>query len=265
MRILMVGDVVGKAGRRALKRHLPDLRRTLGLDAVVVNGENSAGGIGITAATAREIFEAGADLITTGNHVWRHAEVIPYLENESRLLRPANYPPGVPGRGWGVFVTPGGHRIVVLNLQGRVFMEAVDCPFRVADEWLGKRAYGQPAALLVDFHAEATSEKAALAHHLDGRVSAVLGTHTHVPTADHRILPRGTGFQTDIGMTGCYDSIIGMEKASVLPRFLQQLPSRFEPAEREAALCGALLEIDPATTKCRLIRPVRRGPDLEEA
>ncbi|MBF0144217.1 MAG: TIGR00282 family metallophosphoesterase [Magnetococcales bacterium] len=259
MTILLVGDVVGKSGRRCLREHLPRLRAVFNLALVVVNGENASSGVGLTPATTDEIFAMGADVVTSGNHIWRHKEILPYLSQERRLLRPRNYPPGVPGFGFGVFRV-GGARVGVLNLQGRVFMEAVDCPFRVADDLLREVHLARDVeALVVDFHAEASSEKMAMGWHLDGRVSAVLGTHTHVPTADHRILPRGTGYQTDVGMSGCYESVIGMKVETALPRFLTQLPTRFEPAGGPGTLAGTVVRVDPATGRCREIIPVRVG------
>lgn len=269
VRVLVVGDVVGRSGRKALKEQLPGLVKELGVGCVVVNGENAAAGVGLTTNTADELFRAGAHVITSGNHIWRHAEIHPYLRDQPRLLRPLNYPPGAPGRGFTTFVIPaaapgGGVRVGVLNLLGRVFMDPVDCPFRTADALLEKNALGREVDLLiVDFHAEATSEKNAMGRHLDGAVTAVLGTHTHIPTADHRVLKGGTGYQTDIGMTGCYESVIGMSEQSALPRFLTRLPSRFEPAEGEATLSGVVVEADPTTGRCRRLIPIRRGGVLE--
>lgn len=262
--ILVVGDVMGRPGRKALKALLPGVVADYGVQCVVVNGENAAAGVGLTPAIAEELLRAGAHLLTSGNHIWRHAEILPYLAQEPRLLRPLNYPPGAPGRGFGRYVLPGGVRVGVLNLQGRIFMDPVDCPFRVADSFLDQVRLGQEVdVLIVDFHAEATSEKNALGRHLDGVVTAVVGTHTHIPTADQRILAKGTGFQTDIGMTGCYDSVIGMSEASVLPRFLTRMPTRFEPDGGEATLSGVVVEADPRTGRCVRLTPVRRGGVLE--
>ncbi|WP_143814945.1 TIGR00282 family metallophosphoesterase [Magnetofaba australis] len=264
VRILIFGDVVGRPGRRALKEHLPTLRKTHCADAVIVNGENAAAGIGVTPDTAEELFAAGADLITSGNHVWRYRDIHEYMGRQRRLLRPMNYPPGAPGHGHGVFQTDGGVRIGVLNLIGRVFMEPVDCPFRAADAFLDKISLGREAdVIIVDMHAEATSEKVAMGRYLDGRVSAVVGTHTHIPTADHRVLAGGCGYMTDLGMTGCYESVIGMELDSVLPRFTSKLPSRFEAAQGEASISGALIVVNRRTGRCESIQPVRRGPDLD--
>ncbi|MBF0368625.1 MAG: TIGR00282 family metallophosphoesterase [Magnetococcales bacterium] len=263
--ILMLGDVVGRPGRRAVREHLAGVRKKLGVDAVIANGENAAAGIGITPATAKELFTSGVDFITTGNHVWRHREVLPYLDQEVRLIRPRNYPPGAPGRGYGVFQIREGVRIGVLNLQGRVFMDPVDCPFRSADSLLKEVVMGRDLqGIIVDFHAEATSEKVAMGFHLDGRVSAVLGTHTHIPTADGRVLPGGTAYQTDIGMTGCYDSVIGMRSEGIIERFLTCLPRKFEPVHGNGMLTGALVRLDAKTGRCQEIRPLRRGAGLPE-
>ncbi|MEO5344923.1 MAG: YmdB family metallophosphoesterase [Magnetococcus sp. YQC-9] len=239
-------------------------KAVLGADFVIANGENAASGVGITPEVAGELYKAGVDVITTGNHVWRHLkEIAPFMEDRRTLLRPLNYPPGVPGRGYGIFVTPGGVRIGVVNLLGRVFMEDLDCPFRTVDALLDTIRLGRDADLLiVDMHAEASSEKMALGWHLDGRVTAVVGTHTHVPTADHRLLKQGTGFVTDVGMTGCYDSIIGMRIDTVMPKFLTKLPTRFEPAGGEAMLCGVLIRADAVTGRCLEMVPVRVGEGL---
>ncbi|MBF0175285.1 MAG: YmdB family metallophosphoesterase [Magnetococcales bacterium] len=263
--LLLIGDVVGKPGRRVLQQHLGHLRLALGVDLVVANGENAAAGIGITPAIADELFKAGVDVITSGNHIWRYAEIHDYLGTHHRLLRPVNYPPGVPGQGYVQLATPGGVRVGVLNLLGRVFMDAVDCPFQSADKLLASVRLGRDVdVIVVDFHAEASSEKVAMAWHLDGRVSAVLGTHTHVPTADQRIFPRGTGFQCDLGMTGSYDSVIGMRVDSVMPKFTTHLPGKLQPADGAGTLCGALVRVHAATGRCRAIQPVRRGPGLAE-
>lgn len=242
MRLLFVGDVMGKEGRRALAQGLPALVGGEEVDLVIVNGENSAGGLGITSATGREILEAGADAITTGNHVWKKKEALGYLDVESRVLRPANFPPGVPGRGSAIIETKAGTPVGLLNLQGRVFMEAIDCPFRVGLAEV-ERLRTITSTILVDFHAEATSEKIALGWHLDGRVSAVVGTHTHVQTADERILPGGTAYITDAGMTGPTDSVIGMRKEAVLKRFLTGLPQPFEVASKGVEIQGVLIDI----------------------
>lgn len=238
MRILMVGDVVGRAGRRAIRALVPELRERLKLDLVVVNAENAAAGFGLTPDTARELLDAGVDVLTSGNHIWDKKEIYPVLEGELPILRPLNYPPGVPGLG-----TWRRDNVLVVNLVGRTFMGgAFDCPFQTMDRLL---AAPHPPVVLVDFHAEATSEKGALAWYLDGRVSAVVGTHTHVGTVDARILPHGTAFVSDLGMTGCRDSVIGDEPESVIRRFLTGIPSRLEVAERGPVVMNSvLIEVD---------------------
>lgn len=252
MRILFVGDVFGHAGRRIVGEHLPALVADQQVDLLVVNAENSAGGFGVTPATAEELFDLGAHVLTTGNHVWDKREIIDYMQSAAReshdrarrVLRPANYVEGTPGFGWYEGALPGGELYAVINLQGRVFMAANDDPFRTADRVLaGLRA----RIILVDFHAEATSEKAALGWYLDGRVTAVLGTHTHVPTADNRVLPGGTAYQTDVGMSGPYASVIGAEKEQVLHRFLTGMPARLEQAKDDPRMSATLIECDAAT------------------
>ncbi len=253
MRILFIGDVVGSPGRRILKTALPRLRRDLAPDLVIANGENCAGGVGMTPATVEEIFKAGCDVVTGGNHTWDRHEIVPYLEKTDRLLRPANYPEPAPGRGLCLVRAADGTDVAVVNLMGRVFMAALDDPFRGADrilEGLDVRA----RVVVVDFHAEATSEKMAFGWYLDGRVSAVLGTHTHVPTADERVLPGGTAYITDVGMTGPYDSVIGVEKTDVLARFLSQRPSRLKTAKEDVRLAGVLLEVRAEDGRARGIR-----------
>lgn len=258
--ILFVGDIFGKSGRRVLASRLAEIKKQHAITAVVANCENVAGGIGVTPPLARDLLALGVDVLTSGNHVWRYKEIYRYLEEEKRLLRPVNYPPGAPGHGVIVVELEMGFRLAVVNLQGRVFMDPLDCPFRAADQCLSKLTLGRDAnAILVDFHAEATSEKAAMGIYLDGRVSAVLGTHTHVPTADARILPKGTGFMTDVGMTGSYDSVIGMEIPSVMPRFLRGLPTRFEPEDAEGTLAAVVVEVDEMTGRCINLTPVLEG------
>jgi metallophosphoesterase (TIGR00282 family) len=249
----MIGDIVGKPGRRVVSALVPGLRRELALDIVVANGENMAAGRGITPKTAKEVFAAGVDVITSGNHIWAQSEIVPYLESEAPILRPANYPEGVPGRGMLHF---GG--LTVINLMGRVFMYEIDDPFRVADRLLDSVEAGVP--VLVDMHAEASSEKGAIAWYLDGRVSAVVGTHTHVPTADGRILPKGTAFVGDAGMCGPRDSIIGVEVEPVIRKFLTGMPARFEVAERSPIVTfnSVLIDIDDATGKARAIERADR-------
>jgi 2',3'-cyclic-nucleotide 2'-phosphodiesterase len=257
--ILFVGDVVGKPGRRILAQMLPGLRREFGADLVIANGENSAGGFGITRETFDDLVAAGVDVVTGGNHTWQAREAYALLDSDPRLLRPANYPAGTPGRGAGVFRTPGPRRdpIAVLNLEGRVFMQPLDSPFLVARAEVD-RLRTEAAVIVVDMHAEATSEKAALGWYLDGRVSAVVGTHTHVQTADERILPEGTAFITDAGMTGPRDSVIGMRQEEVLQRFLTLLPTRFDVAAGPAQINAVALEVDEQTGRARRIQRVSR-------
>ena len=252
MRILFVGDVFGHAGRRITAAHLPALVEDQGVDLLVVNAENSAGGFGVTPSTAEELFDLGAHVLTTGNHVWDKREIIEYMQSvpadsddrARRVLRPANYVEGTPGFGWYQGRLPGGQSYAVINLQGRVFMAANDDPFRAADRILKQIT---AKVILVDFHAEATSEKAALGWYLDGRVTAVLGTHTHVPTADNRVLPGGTAYQTDVGMSGPYASVIGVEREQVLHRFLTGMPARFEQARDDPRMSATLIDCDEST------------------
>jgi 2',3'-cyclic-nucleotide 2'-phosphodiesterase len=246
LKILFVGDIVGRTGRQALVRRLDRLVDTHNVDLVVVNGENAAAGFGLTIDLARELFELGVDVVTSGNHIWDKKEIFGYLDIQNRLLRPANYPSGAPGRGSGVFSTSSGVKVGVLNLEGRVFMSNLECPFRTADI-LVEDLRRQTPIILVDFHAEATSEKAALGFYLDGRVSAVIGTHTHVQTADERILPKGTAYITDAGMTGSRDAVIGIRKELAIEKFLTQLPIRFEVAKKDPILCGVLVTINEET------------------
>ena len=257
MKLLFIGDIVGRAGRKALADHLDSLVDRHYVDLVIANGENAASGYGLTASVLQEIFKAGVDVVTSGNHIWDKKEVIPLLENEPRLLRPANYPPGLPGRGDGVFETAGGIRVGVLNLEGRVFMKNLDCPFRSAELLVEKLRAATPI-VLVDFHAEATSEKQAMGYFLSGKVSAVVGTHTHVQTADDRILNGHTGYLTDVGMTGSQDAIIGNQKEPALERFLTQLPVRLEVAKKDPVLCGVLLTINEETGCCEGIERVQQ-------
>ncbi len=250
MWVLVLGDVVGSPGRRAVREFLAGVSARRDMDLVVANGENLAGGTGITEASVREIFSCGVDVLTGGNHIWDKREGLSLVRDDERILRPANYPPGAEGRGWGVYRGRSGAAYAVVSLIGRVFMGAYDCPFRWMDDSLPeiRRA---AAAVIVDFHAEATSEKRAMAFHLDGRVSAIAGTHTHVLTADARVLPGGTGYLTDAGMCGPLRSVIGVEAKDVLKRFLTQLPARFEVASGEAEVTGAFFDIDPASGACR--------------
>jgi metallophosphoesterase (TIGR00282 family) len=257
MTILFVADIVGRPGRRAITDLLPGLIDEHKVQVCIANGENAAGGFGLTETVVRELHQCGVDVITSGNHLWDRKEIMPLLDEDPFLLRPANYPPEVPGCGATVFEPPGGHPVGVLNLQGRVFIAPIDCPFRVADrelEYLKERTN----IILVDVHAEATSEKIALGWYLDGRVSAVVGTHTHVQTADEHILPGGTAYITDAGMTGPHDSIIGVKKKPVLERFLTQLPTHFETATSDVKLCGVLIEIDESSGRAIEINRVSR-------
>ena len=259
MKILMVGDVVGSPGRRILKENLPRIRRELGVAAVIVNAENCAAGSGITAPLAEEIFKAGADAITLGDHVWGQKEFATQIARVQNLVRPANLPPESPGKGWTLVTTPI-CRFAVLNLLGRVFMGPVDCPFHAADAAL--RAMPKDVPVFVDFHAEATSEKITLAHYLSGRVTAVVGTHTHVQTSDAVVLPGGTAFQTDLGMTGPWYSSIGRDFRPVLQKFMTGIPARFDVAEGPSTLEGAVVTFDPVTKTASDITPFRHREPL---
>ncbi len=263
MKVLFLGDVFGKPGRQAVQRLVPRLIAREGLDLVVANAENSASGIGVTPDSAEELLGAEVNLLTSGNHIWAKREIVPYLDRPgSKLIRPANYPPGTPGRGRAVVSTPDGRRLGVVNLEGRVFMRTLEDPFRTAlAEVDALRAEGV-TCILVDMHCEATSEKNAMGWFLDGKVSAVVGTHTHVQTADARVLTNGTAFMTDVGMCGPWDSIIGVKKELVLERFLTVRPVSFEPAKRDVWLQGAIVDIDDATGRARSIARVQEK--LEE-
>ena len=266
MRLLFIGDVMGRTGRQAIASELPRLRTEWQLDCVVVNGENAAGGAGITEAICADILAAGADAVTLGNHSFDQREALVFIAREPRLLRPLNYPPGTPGRGASLVDLADGRRVLVMNVMGRVFMDALDDPFAGVDREAEACPLGRGCdAMVVDVHAEATSEKMAMAHHLDGRASLVVGTHTHVPTADHQILPGGTAYLTDAGMTGDYDSVIGVGKEEPLRRFLTKLPSgRYEPAAGPATLCGVAVETDDGTGLARRVAPVRIGGRLSQ-
>ncbi len=264
MRILFVGDVFGSPGRRIVREHLPHVIQERAVDLVVINAENAAGGFGLTPPLADDLFDLGAHVLTTGNHVWDKREIIDYFQSvpedshdrPRRVLRPANYPAGTPGYGVYEGVLRSGESYAVLDLQGRVFLPAIDDPFRKVDALLEKI---RSRVILVDFHAEATSEKVALGWYLDGRVTAVLGTHTHVPTADERVLPGGTAYQTDVGMSGPYDSVIGVTKELVLQRFLTGMPGKFEPARGDARMCAALIDCDPLTGHASAIKRLMLG------
>ena len=261
--LLFIGDVVGRPGRRALAQRLPELRRALGIDLAIANGENVAAGFGITRNLFEELRAAQVDCVTTGNHVWAQKEVESWIGNEVRLLRPANFPAGVPGRGTGLYEAASGARVAVANLCGRVFMQSLDCPFAWADRELD-RLRAQADVVIIDFHAEATSEKQAFGRYLDGRVTAVLGTHTHVQTADEQILPGGTAYITDCGMTGPVNSVIGTDIETILTRFRTQMPRKFTVASGPAEICGVAIEIDEATGRALAIRRVRELFDQTE-
>ena len=265
MKLLFLGDIVGRAARDAIVAELPDLQRQLELDFVVVNGENAAGGFGITAQICNELFDAGVDAITLGNHAWDQREALVHIEREPRLIRPVNFPKGTPGRGASLLENAKGERVLVINAMGRVFMDALDDPFAAIDAQLDACPLGEVAdAIIVDFHGEATSEKMAMGHFCDGRASLVVGTHSHVPTADAQIFPGGTAYQTDAGMCGDYNSVIGMEKDEPVNRFVTKLNGgRFTPALGPATLCGVYVETEKGTGLATRIEPVRLGGRLK--
>jgi len=273
VRILYCGDIVGRSGRDAVIKRIPELRKDMALDFVIVNGENAAAGFGITSRICAEFYEAGVDAIVLGNHAWDQRETQTYIQSDPKLLRPLNYPKGTPGRGAAVFTTPRGRKILVAQVMGRVFMDPLDDPFACIEAELAKHRLGPGAntgggldAIVVDIHGEATSEKMAMGHFLDGRVSLVCGTHSHVPTADAQILPGGTAYQTDAGMCGDYNSVIGMDKAEPIHRFLRKVANgRFEPANGEATLCAVFVETDEATGLATRIAPIRLGGRLAQA
>jgi 2',3'-cyclic-nucleotide 2'-phosphodiesterase len=256
MRILFIGDVVGRPGRRAIVEHLERIQSDLDIEFTIANGENAAGGMGITPEIAIEMLDAGVDVITTGNHVWAKKEIAPFLQEETRVLRPANYPPRVPGSGSGLYTSRHGTPVGVLNLEGRVFMKNLECPFRVGESETEKLKQSA-AIVIVDFHAEATSEKKALGWFLNGKATAVLGTHTHVQTSDEVILSGGTGYITDVGMTGPLDSVIGIRKEIALERFLTQVHWKFDVATKDLELQGVALDVDPRSGRCTGIQRVR--------
>lgn len=266
MRLLFLGDVVGRPGRNVVTDRLPALRERWRLDCVVVNGENAAGGFGITEAICDDLLQAGADVVTLGNHSFDQREALVFIERQPRLVRPANYPPGTPGRGATVVETRNGARVLVINAMGRLFIDPLDDPFAAVDRELAACPLREVAdAIIIDFHAEASSEKEAIGWHCDGRASLVVGTHTHVPTADHRILTGGTAYLTDAGMCGDYDSVLGMHKEEPVRRFLYKTPgSRLEPAQGEGTLCGIAVETDDKTGLAKAVHALRLGPHLEE-
>jgi 2',3'-cyclic-nucleotide 2'-phosphodiesterase len=271
MKIFICGDVVGKCGRKSLIDHLPKVQERLDPDFIIVNGENAAHGFGITRKIADSFFDLGVDVITTGNHVWDQREILDWIDAEKRVLRPVNFPEGTPGRGHGVFEARGGQQVLVVHPMGRLFMEPIDNPFTMTEELLRNRKMGRGIggsldAVVVDFHAEATSEKVAMGQFLDGTASLVVGTHTHVPTADTHILPGGTAFQCDLGMCGDYDSVIGMNKQVAIDRFIQKTPAgRLNPAEGEATMCGVFAELDARTGLAKRVAPVRLGGRLPDS
>jgi 2',3'-cyclic-nucleotide 2'-phosphodiesterase len=266
MRILFLGDIVGRPGREAVTGLLPHLRRRHAIDLVVINGENAAGGFGITEAIYHELVDAGADAITLGNHAWDQREALVFIARAPRLIRPANAPPGTPGRGAALVDLADGRRALVVNLMGRLYMDAMDDPFRAADREVDACSMGVACdAIVVDMHAEATSEKQAMGYHLDGRVSLVVGTHTHAPTADHRILPEGTAYQSDAGMTGNYQSILGMDRHEPIRRWMAKTPgARLEVAEGPGTLCGLAVDTDDRTGRALKVAPVRIGGALSQ-
>ncbi|MBD3426973.1 MAG: TIGR00282 family metallophosphoesterase [Candidatus Omnitrophica bacterium] len=256
MKVFFIGDIVGSPGRKALEKMLKSYRQEQGIDAVVANGENAAGGSGLTPAIAEELFSSGVDVLTSGDHVWKKREIYDYLERTDRLVRPANYPKNVPGKGSTAVEVRNGQTIGVINIIGRVFMDAVDCPFDRVREEIEKLRQRTPV-IIVDMHAEATSEKVAMGWYLAGAVSAVIGTHTHVQTADEKILPGGTAYITDCGMTGPFDSVIGRKKEQIITRFITQLPTRFELASEGIEVHGVIVDIDASTGKARKIERVQ--------
>ncbi|MHB1418786.1 MAG: TIGR00282 family metallophosphoesterase [Bacillota bacterium] len=259
MKVLMIGDIVGRPGRRAVKQVLPQWIKEHAIDLTIANGENAAGGIGITKEICEELFSYGVDALTMGNHVWDKKDIYSFIDSEPRIVRPANYPPGTPGQGYITVNTRGRDKLKVgvVNLSGRVFLSTLECPFRMGREIIEKLQMQTPI-IIVDFHAEATSEKVAMGWYLDGRASAVLGTHTHIQTADARILPRGTAYVTDVGMTGPRDSVLGVEVEAVLQKFLTQMPTRFEVAGGVPQINAMLVEIDATTGKATGITPLQK-------
>lgn len=256
MKILMIGDIVGQPGRNIVRSIVPRLKQDLNIDFIIANGENSAGGNGITRATADEIFASEVDVITGGNHIWDKRDIVDWIDSEPRLIRPANYPPNTPGKGYIISQVFSDTKVAVINLSGRVFMSPLDCPFQAIDLLL-KKIGSEADFIIVDFHAEATSEKVAFGYYSDGRVSAVFGTHTHIQTADARILPKGTAYITDVGMTGPYESVLGVKKELAIASFTTSLPQRFEVAREHAQFNAVVLELDPRTGKARNIENIQ--------
>lgn len=265
MRLLFLGDIVGRAGRKAALEAIPRLRKRYNLDFLVINGENAAGGFGITESIHLDLIDAGADAVTLGNHAFDQKDTLIFIERQERLIRPLNFPPGTPGRGAGLFKARNGADVLVINAMGRVFMHEIDCPFRAVDREITACTLKSGAdAILIDFHAEATSEKQAFAHFVDGRASVVVGTHTHTPTSDERILRGGTAYMSDAGMCGDYDSVLGMEMDEPISRFLTRLPrERFEPASGPATVSGLAVEIDDRTGLATRVKSLRLGGVLE--
>ncbi len=267
MRLLYLGDVVGRAGRDAVIEKLPEIRRRVEADFVVVNGENAAHGFGITPKICEEFYAAGVDVLTLGNHSWDQREIMPYIDGDARLLRPLNYPAGTPGKGVGVYALPRGKKVMVMQVMGRLFMDPLDDPFAAVERELSRVRLGPGGvdAIILDVHAEASSEKMALGHVADGRASLVVGSHSHIPTADTQILPRGTAFQCDAGMCGDYDSVIGMKKDAAIHKFVRKIPGeRLTPAEGPGTVCGVLVETDDRTGLAVKVGALRVGPRLAE-
>jgi 2',3'-cyclic-nucleotide 2'-phosphodiesterase len=260
MNLLFLGDIVGKPGRRAIRAILPSLIHREQIAFVIANGENVSGGAGVEPDCCRDLFDSGVDVLTSGNHIWRKKEIVDYIEREHRLLRPANFPPGTPGKGWGRFATAGGVEIAVINLIGRVFMDSVDCPFQGVTAILAALE-PRPKIVFVDMHCEATSEKGAMGWFLDGKASAVVGSHTHVQTADERVLPAGTAFLTDAGMCGPIDSVIGVKQELAVRRFVTHLPTRFETATGRTVVQGAIVGVDPDSGRAHSIKRLQEYVD----
>ncbi|SDC50932.1 MULTISPECIES: TIGR00282 family metallophosphoesterase [unclassified Candidatus Frackibacter] len=255
MKVLVIGDIVGRAGRRAVRELLPNIKQEEEIDFIIANGENAAGGFGLTEKVAQELYDYGVDVLTMGNHTWDNKEIFNFIDDDQRLIRPYNYPPGTPGRGYGIYKLESGGTIAVINLLGRIFLDGVDCPFRSLEELLDEI---EADLILVDFHAEATSEKVGLGRYFDGQVAAVFGTHTHVQTADERVLTSGTAYITDLGLTGGIESILGMKEEDVLKKMVTKLPQRFSAATGDTQLCGAIIELDLKNKLANSITRIRR-------